>query len=459
MEGVKLVVVGIDGGSFELMDRWLGYLPYLKHVKENGCWAGMRSVLPPVTAPNWKCYSTGMNPGKTGIFYWENIIWKQRRVYFANHRNNDQKEIWNYLGDEGYKVGVIGIPLTYPPKAVNGFLLAGPPDSPDKGFTYPRGLEQEVRAMSYTPGFTHSIVTGREKAKVELLGKIRNVFEVARELSRGVDFLHVTTFYMNELQHYLWDDSYTLEGWKIVDGFVGWVLEQGCNLIVMSDHGSNKIEATFNINTWLEKLGYLKLRGTTVGLRKVGVTRELGASILKYPWLVNLAKRVIPNKLYETVPLDGGNLSLNPKEKAVDWERSRILASDQGPIYLRDKNDETLKRELIASLEALPQIVTKVYRKEELYSGPYLDEAPDLVVDFKPGVHISSGLGLKDVMTNKTGVWLAENKKTGMFMGLGPNIRTKGKLGNVSILDLAPTILSLFGINKPSELDGKVLDV
>ncbi len=457
---MKLVVVGIDGGSFELMDRWLDYLPNLKYIKENGCWADMQSVLPPVTCPNWKCYSTGMNPAKFGAFYWENIIWEQNKVHFPIKRAQEAKEIWEYLGEAGHKVGVIGVPLTYPPKEVNGLLISGPPDALDKGFTYPSNLEEKYW-FNWKPGFTHSIVTDRKRATREIEEKIRETCILAEELyeSEPPDFLHVTSFYINELQHYLWDSGSTLQGWKDIDLMIGWFLMQGCNVVVMSDHGSNKIEKTFNINTWLEGAGLLKLKGTTVGLRKLGITKELGARVLRNPRLINLAQKIIPSWVYNEIPLEGGAMTLNPKEIAVDWEKSKVVASDQGPIYLKDKNDELLKRDLIESLEKLTSVVREVYRKEELYSGEYYDEAPDLVIDYKDGVHISSGLGLKDIITTKTGRWLAENKRTGMFMGIGPDIKGKGKLEGVSILDLAPTILSLYGIDKPEIMDGKVLEV
>jgi len=80
---MKLVVVGLDGASFELLDPWIeeGSLPNLRKIKDSGVYGDMESCLPPVTSPNWKCYSTGKNPGKLGIFWWENIDVKNKRVH------------------------------------------------------------------------------------------------------------------------------------------------------------------------------------------------------------------------------------------------------------------------------------------------------------------------------------------------------------------------------------------
>ena len=72
---MKAIVIGLDGASFELIEPWMeeGVLPNIKKVIAEGVYGDMRSCLPPVTAPNWKCYSTEKNPGKLGIFWWENM--------------------------------------------------------------------------------------------------------------------------------------------------------------------------------------------------------------------------------------------------------------------------------------------------------------------------------------------------------------------------------------------------
>ncbi|MFW6121196.1 MAG: alkaline phosphatase family protein, partial [Petrotogales bacterium] len=72
---MRVIVIGLDGAHFELIEPWLkkGELPNIKKCIEEGVSADMEVCLPPVTSPNWKCYSTGLNPGKLGIFWWENI--------------------------------------------------------------------------------------------------------------------------------------------------------------------------------------------------------------------------------------------------------------------------------------------------------------------------------------------------------------------------------------------------
>ena len=105
------------------------------------------------------------------------------------------------------------------------------------------------------------------------------------------------------------------------------------------------------------------------------------------------------------------------------------------------------------------KIARKVYRREEIYSGKYLPEAPDLIIDQNRGTHIRGGIGVgkKDVFEEPYR-WKAENKREGIVIASGPDIRKGEKrLGRVSILDLAPTILHLMNIPIPDDMDGRVL--
>jgi len=98
-----------------------------------------------------------------------------------------------------------------------------------------------------------------------------------------------------------------------------------------------------------------------------------------------------------------------------------------------------------------------VYRGETIYDGTYINEAPDLVIDQRPGVHIAGGIGRGQVFTEaKSDGWLAENKRPGLFAATGPDFST-GELEKLSILDLAPTILHLHNCEVPSDMDGQVI--
>lgn len=465
---MKTIVIGLDGASFELIDPWImeGCLPNIAKLKQQGVWADMRSVFPPVTSPNWKCYSTGKNPGKIGIFWWENIDWDNKRVYYPAARNVQNEEIWDYLGEAGMKVGIIGMPTTYPPKAVKGFLIAGG-EAQEKSFTYPPELEGGLKRQGWRNHPQFRIDIDREKACQEIHEIIDRHFEMANILGRKyeVDFLMVAIFNINTLHHFLWDAPETKKGWEIIDKHIGEFMDQGCDLIIMSDHGSNKIESVFNINTWLKEEGYLNLN-TNLGalLYKLGINQHSLARFASKLGLFGLLRKIVPRGLIRNIPSESGEIRKEAKTKKINWQKSKAFASGQGPIYLNPKNsnNEALKKDIGQKLQALidpsngNKIIQKVYSREEIYHGEYLPEAPDLIMDQAKGIHISGGIGQQTVF-NSPRRWQAENKKTGLFMAYGPDIKKAGKIENVSILDLAPTILHLMGLEILSDMDGRVL--
>jgi len=280
VKNVPTVVVGIDGGHYELISPWLedGELPNIRRIVEEGVSADMRSVLPPVTCPNWLSYATGKNPGKLGLYWWRNVDTRNRRIRFPGERRRRTDRYWQLLSDE-CPVCVVGVPLTAPPSPLNGVLVAGAPDAEEEGYTYPPALEEKLDAeYGYRVQKTESLEHDPDDAAAEVHDLIDLRFEVAKNLRDTIDaeFLQVTTFYINSLHHYFWDDSRTLEGWRRVDDHVGDFLDEGANVVLMSDHGSNAIRTVFNVNSWLEREGYLSVRRhkSEETLHRFGVSRE-----------------------------------------------------------------------------------------------------------------------------------------------------------------------------------------
>lgn len=468
---MKLAVIGLDGAAFELLDPWIqeGSLPNLKKLKEEGIWADMESVLPPVTSPNWKAYSTGKNPGKLGIFWWENIDFKEEKVYYPADRKFKHDEIWDHLDSIGLKIGVMGMPTTYPPQPINGFFVSCGPDAEETGFTYPKELEDTlVNKYGIKPQLETMIKSNPEKATEEIYKIIEGQFDAALHYGEefDVDFLQLSIFHINVLQHFFWDDEKTKKGWKMIDKKIGEVYKKADNILFMSDHGCNKIEHVFNINTWLENKGYLK---TTFGmsdfLNMINLDREKLGRLTRFLHLNKVLKKILPASMKESVPTKSGEVKKEGKSSKVDWKNTKVFASGQGPIYINEdavEDVEKLKKQLIHELENVEEpktgkkLIRKVYRKEEIYEGEFLDEAPDLVIDQEKGVHIPGGLGRKNVF-GFSEKWEAENKKHGLFGAIGEDIANKEKITDVSILDLAPTILHIHDVPIPRDMDGKVL--
>ena len=463
----KLIVLGLDGASFELIQPWMdeGTLKNLKKIQQKGTWADMESCLPPVTCPNWKCYATGMNPGKLGAFWWENIDKKEKKVYHPRKFYSKHKEIWDFLSDQKKKVLVMNMPTTYPLKKVNGYLISGGPDSPDEGYTYPKELEKRLEKEGYKVHAEklNPDIFSREEIFESCKETINNRFKSFKKLIKeDFDFAHLTIFHVNAMQHFYWNDDLTKEIWKILDNHIGDLIKN-YNILLMSDHGSNEIKTVFNINTWLENEGYLVLNKSKVSklFSKLNISQEKCYRLVnKLGIKKELVLKLTPKILLKYMPFEGGEIRKEAKTGNVNWEKSKAIASGQGPVYLIDKS---IKDEIKNKLEKVKDkkgknIAIHIFSKEEIYNGPYLDIAPDLLIDQNKGVHIAGGIGKSGVFESPS-KWKGENKKIGLFAVYGNNFKSMGKLTSMKIVDLAPTILSLYGIKKPPEMDGKILDI
>jgi predicted AlkP superfamily phosphohydrolase/phosphomutase len=470
---MALVVVGIDGAGFDLIMPWIrsGSLKGFQKLYREGSWGKLACCPPPTTCPNWKCFSTGLNPAKLGVFWWENIDFAGHRTFFPHHRLRSLMEIWDYLSEASYRVAIINTPLTYPPKKVNGFMVSGAPDAAETGYTYPKNIESfltEEFDYKVHPRTPLDFVNFRKEIVEEVKDLIRSRVAVARyALESSFDFVNVSFFYINNMHHFLWDAPEVLDAWKIIDEFVYRLLGDGHDLMVMSDHGSAPVSAVFYVNSWLEENGLLHRRpsfadiAARLGLSKSSVFRLLGNFDLRRLPRIRLLEGLISR-----LPSEDGMVDRHLKSARVDWSRTSALASGQGPVYINPQLPSTRREELKRLLrmklrsieyphdESFPFL--DVLPAEEFYSGEFLSEAPDLLILPAKGTHIDGSIGSSRVWARKAH-WIAENTLEGIFFAGGRNLSVPQNYVGISILDLAPSILQVHDIPIPREMDGRPL--
>lgn len=471
----RTVVVGLDGATRRLIQPWIdaGELPTLKRVFEQGVSGDLQSVLPPVTSPNWKAYATGKNPGKIGVFWWQNIDVDNRRSHLPAERYHTNDEYWELLADD-YRVGVVNVPTTYPPKSVGEFLIAGPPDAANTGYGYPESLESRLNEeFDYQVRKETHLKTGDDVAFEEVLDLIDLRFRVAKRLAdeSDLEFLQVTTFYLNSLHHHLWNADYVKQGWQVVDDHLAEFLEGGDNLVLMSDHGHSEIETVWYINNWLAREGYLTYESEVAeGFHKLGINSDRLKRIVSRANRrlsnVDLEARLTdltPDWLLDRLPNESGELG-GTKHDIIDWESTAAIASAQGPVYLTadpgSQQYTEIRTDLMERFAELTgpdgrPLAREVLPKETVYEGPYVDEAPDIVIDKAPHVNIRENLGGERVFAEADDSWNGVNRREGMFAAVGPAF-TEGEVEGLSILDLAPTLLHMHGQPVPREMDGEV---
>ncbi|SHG37546.1 Predicted phosphohydrolase or phosphomutase, AlkP superfamily [Halobaculum gomorrense] len=467
------VVLGLDGGCFELIQPWIddGALPTFSNLAEDGVTSDMQSCLPPVTCPNWQSYATGTNPGKLGVFWWEAVDREERTIENRSTAGDfDGTHYWRFLDGE---TAVVNLPTSYPPSEVDGVHIAGGPGAEQAGYTYPESLEPELeeRYDYAVHPEKMSLLSGDDpdnECVPEIYDLIDIRFDVLEdELKQGeYELVHLTVFYLNVLQHFYWDMDVVKRAWERIDERVDQVLEMEEleNFFVMSDHGSNGIETTFRVNTWLEQHGYLQTESSISDyLHRAGITQERVRPILAKLGVEWWARRLLPERVQMLLPDEEGSVDKSGKADVIDWENSRAVASGQGPVYVLTDDPAERERivdELIADLEGLTDeagnpVFDQVLRGKDVYSGPHVDRGPDVVLDQAAGVHIEGKIGNAEVF-GAPSKWHGENKDTGMFIGYGPTVDETAPLPDMHILDIAPTLLHLHGEDVPERMDGEV---
>jgi predicted AlkP superfamily phosphohydrolase/phosphomutase len=474
----RTFVLGLDGASWRLLDPWIeaGELPNIAALRESGTDAENRSCLPPVTFPNWKCYASGKDPGGFGVFWFEKVDLEAGEISVCNGNDFDTPELWDYLNDEGQTAGVMNMPSTYPPRDIEEFMISGGPDavegeyrSLEKGYTAPPELANELEDRFGYRVHPDPLLSSNDETGAEVQA-ILDLFEARLEASitlfeeRDLDFMHLTLFYLNVLHHFFWDAEPTKRGWQVVDEWVGRLDDlEDTDVILMSDHGSAATQTEFYVNEWLAENGYQTRTGSVdTYFQQVGLTRENALAVAKRLRMVNLLSKVVPERVQQLIPQEAG-VKRSRKLDAIDLPNTKAVASSQGPIYVNPTYDvDEVAESLIEDLQGLEDehgpLFTNVYRGEDIYNGPYVEEAPEVVVEQRPGVHVNDGMGGGEI-TTEPARWAAENTNTGIFVAAGPSFEVSGEREQISITDIAPTVLANAGCAIPTDIRGEVLDI
>lgn len=463
----QTVVIGLDGASWPLIEPWIdeGHLPNIERLREEGASGVSRSHLPPVTCPNWKCYASGKNPGKLGVYWWERIDTADRSIELPDSRSFTSPEIWDYLNDTDLRAGVINLPMSYPPREIDEFMIAGGPRSREVEYTKPNDLQDELEDRFDYRVHPEHVLTSNENADaaVEMAHDLlRTRLRVAKVMleERDIDFLHVTLFHLNVLQHYFWDSPETRRAWEIIDEELEPFLKGDYNLVIMSDHGCTEIDTVFYINRWLEEQGYLMTESSMASrLHDIGITQERVAGVVRSMGLEKYIRPLIPRQIIERFPTDEGVVR-EEKLDMVDWAETTAIGSGQGLIYVV-ADDEAERESIRASLREDLASVTgtngepvarEIHDREDLYDGEHVNRAPDIVFDQRPGVHTSEAIGPDEVVSTPDD-WRGENVPEGLVMFHGDGVRSTD-LGKIRISDIAPTVLHWMNQAVPEDMDG-----
>jgi len=484
----RFLLIGLDGLAPSLAERWMdeGRLPNLARMRDSGAYVRCASVDPPVTYPAWTTCVTGVNPGRHGIFDFTEMTRGAYGVRFVNSTDRRAPALWNILSAAGKRVGVLGVPGTYPPEEVNGFMVSGF-DSPvatsvDRSFVYPPDLYASVREWRFADFQESDIGPGwHDIALRRLLDKVAVKESIASDLlSREPwDFFMVVFGESDTVSHHFWlfhdpdsprhqpgHETAIRQIYERLDVAVGNLIDaagDGVTVGICSDHGFGGAgTGVVHLNNWLAENGYLRF----VPAR---------ASLLK-----RLALTCTPQRLRGALFRTFQNLATRAESHSrfagIDWDHTTAFSEELNyfpsiRVNLRGREArgqvapedyDAFCTDLCARLEAWEPI-RKAWRREERYEGPCVDRAPDIIVELA----LEDGYSHSCLRSRGGPAFRRirpDESLGGKERGMNGNHRPAGVLflskptvcGAARLEDVAPTILADLGVPAPP-MDGTSL--
>lgn len=456
----RVVIIGWDSAPPDLVfDQFAARMPNFTRLRARGCWGRMRSSDPPITVPAWTCMLTSLNAGALGFYGFRN-----RRPggydtdWIATNAAVRSPRVWDYLSASGLTCCAHAVPQTYPVKPLNGMLVADfLTPSTDSDYTYPSALKQALNRVCQ--GYQIDVEGFRTDDKAALLEQI---YVVTRKHHQAVmylldqqpwDFFMTVEMGPDRLQHAFWKycdpahpkyepgnpfESALADYYAYLDALLGEVLEkvgEDALVLVVSDHGAKAMKGSVNLNDYFLQEG-----------------------------LLTLNQQVPPGSRFAP--------------EVVDWSRTR--AWGWGGYYARvflnvagreplgtipAAQYEQVRDELANLIRALPDdqgrpMATEAYRPRDLFSGPYVDEAPDLMV-YLDSLSWRAGQDLNNrslySFDTEIGPDDAVHDYDGILVMAGPGVESGGELSGLQLMDVTPTVLHHLRQPQPAGLEGRII--
>ena len=324
----KLVILGLDGVSWSLMERLIreGALPNLDRLIKTSRAGAMNSALPEISPVAWTTFFTARPPGEHGIFGFSEFRHPGYDVFFNSSAEVRTPYLWDWLGLMGKRSIVLNVPMTYPARPLNGKMVSGfvaldyerachPTGEADflkkNGYKLEADFERVHQDRDVFLKDLDQALAGREMLLDRYWGEEWDLFVlIVTDTDRLLHFF---------LREYLENGSisdYFLDFFSRVDRLVGRVVELtaetagknagGASLVMLSDHGFAPVKQEFHLNRWLAEHGFFT--GLGPGARALALDptriyfnhrRRFRAGRMSETECRELAGRIIPALLSE----------------------------------------------------------------------------------------------------------------------------------------------------------------
>ncbi|MDQ4143075.1 MAG: alkaline phosphatase family protein [Actinomycetota bacterium] len=477
----RVLIIGWDGVDWKILRPLLetGELPNLARLIERGAHGDCLSTVPSHSWCAWPSFMTGLNPAGHAVFdILEHQPGVSRRLP-VTYRSIKARTIFDDLSDAGKTTIAANIPLTFPAPKIKGKVIGGGVLPASRSYTYPLELQKELDENAPFPVNGMSWTTFRNRPEAfleecaEITAKRQKAFEYLLDTTDW-DFATLVYVSTDRIQHCLMEyihpehpkypeakDTPVAKQARAVyqqlDDGLAKLLERTTDddlVVFMSDHGHQACTRTATMDRILQYLGFL----------------EFGKGSFAFNLIRWGPGRRIARRIYDVLKLHG---KISIPASPIEWSKTRaytsVVSTGEGvsvnlkgrePGGIVDPKDyEKVRDEVFNALDAFrdpdngKSPISKIYRKEEVLSGRFLDTAPDLLLVPAPFYSLTHAKGMIEEAD-----WLSgDHRIEGVVVATGPEVTPGPLTERAELIDLGPTSLAALGVPSAIERDGKVL--
>jgi len=372
-QGTKTIIIGLDGVPFGMLKGFAetGVMPNTAKIIRDGFFTEMFSAIPEISSVAWSSIITGTNPAEHGIFGFIDLHPNSYDMKFPNFNDLKAEPFWNQAGGKSV---IINVPSTYPVRELNGVHISGFVSIDFEKSVYPKSLQPKLKELDYRLDVDAQKAHSSIELFLEDLDKTLDARIAAYRYlwdSQPWDTFMLVFTGTDRLMHFLWnayEDSRHphhnnfLDHFRKIDNAIGEIadrLSEQDNLIMLSDHGFEKLQKDVYINYLLAIEGFL--------------TFNTGSE----PKLENIGSAA------KAFSLDPARIYINQKGKypagGVEKSQKQALTNDLVNLFESFQIDGK-------------KVIKYIYRKEDVYSGPYLDDASDLILIAENGFNLKGSM-------------------------------------------------------------------
>jgi len=498
-EKKKVAILALDGVGWDLLDKLIerGDMPNLKKMIGQGVKTCLHSVTPPSSGPIWTSFSTGKYPNNHGCYDFLLPGKDLNTFHPISSRSIQGKTFYELLEEKNLNSIIINLPNSYPPKLnldksiqITCIMTQG------DNFIFPLNLKYKIpilKEYKLLPDPTFNLKGDKKKELESTIEVADTRFKCAKELFKlKWNFFFFMFSETDWMQHSVYDkllageDEIAVKLFRNIDNYIGWFMKnlpKDCSFILMSDHGFQTYNGIFFVNKWLENEGFLKTKNVplaegAIPTRTQQARIEKEKQMKKSFYMSPLIRKILYSKaLYRAARFFYRKFAFRflafKFKVSPDFEKTKVISPPgtdpmflyvndfrfQNPVVKTRAEKEKLISNVIFQLKNLRDkngelVLNDVKRVSEVYKGAIPEKAPDIILDMNKYM-VQHEFFAPKILNEEI---QHSHSPRAVFICYGRDIK-KGDIPEVSMVDIAPTILNLFNLKVPKDMEGKIFDI